>query len=99
MADLDLMDGKLDDLLISVAAINERCIARGQTIDGHGRTLYGDDGAGGLVAKQNEVNLHLKNMNGVAKDRKEWAKSIAAPVIAALLVSAIMAAIVIWKTH
>ena len=99
MADLETMDGKLDDILQNVATINQRCVDRLRILDGHGKTLYGNDGAGGLVARQNEVNLRLKNMNGVAKDRNDWARSIVAPVIAALLVSVIMAAIVIWKIH
>lgn len=99
MADLDVMDGKLDDILQNVATINQRCVDRLRILDGHGKTLYGEDGTGGLVAKQNEANLRLKNMNGVAKDRKDWAKSIIAPVIAALIISVVVCALFIWKTH
>lgn len=96
---LAAIDVKLDTVITSIATINQRCLDKGKTINGHGMTLYGPDGAGGIVVKQNEVNLRLKNMNGVNKDRKDWLKSIIAPVIAALLISVIFAAIVIWKTH
>ena len=93
------IDTKLDTLIENNATINQRCLDRGNTIDGYGKTLYGGDGAGGIVAKQNENTHRLDNMNDVSKDRKDWLKSIIAPVIAALLISAIMAAVVIWKTR
>jgi hypothetical protein len=74
MASLEEIDTKLDVIMKSVAKIEQRCVERGRIIDGHGKTLYGQNGRGGVVATVNKLN-------GVNKDRKEWIMKIGAAVI------------------
>ena len=106
MADLDKIqeivektDGKVSELCIGVAEINQRCLDRLRIMDGHTRTLYGDDGTAGVVARQNKVVEKLQNMNGVAKEKHEWSMRILAPVISQIIIAVILAIYVIWKTQ
>jgi len=90
MTTLEDIDLKLDTVITSIATINQRCIDRGRTIDGHGKTLYGNDGTGGVVAKVNTLNT-------ANKTRKEWAMQIVSPIISALIVAAIFGLFAMWK--
>ena len=73
-----------------IATINQRCVDRGKTIEGHQKTLYGGDGRGGIVATVNKLNNQDAN-------RKALLTKIIASVVSALLVSAILALFAIWK--
>lgn len=90
MATLEEMDGKLDTIITNIATINQRCVDRGRVLDGHGKTLYGENGLGGVVAK-------VTTLNGANTTRKEWAMRIISPIISAVLVAAIFGLFVMWK--
>lgn len=97
MATLEEMDGKLDMIITSIATIKQRCVDRGKTIDGHRKTLYGNDGTGGVVAKQSQVVQRLDCMNKVETTKKEWAMRIMGPIISGLIVAALLGLLVMWK--
>jgi hypothetical protein len=90
MASLEEMDGKLDRIITSVAKIEQRCIDRGVTIDGHRKTLYGNDGTGGVVAKVN-------TLNGINTTKEKWAMRIIGPIISALVIAALFGLFAMWK--
>ena len=89
---------KVDELCVGVGKINERCDARLKIIDGHTRTLYGQDGTGGIVSKQNSILGRLKNINNITADKKKWTKVIVAPIVVAIIVAIIIAAMTLWKS-
>lgn len=93
------MDGKLDTVLTGIATINQRCLDRGRTIDGHGKTLYGDNGTGGVVAKVNTLNSTVETEQKSNTTKNEWAMRIIGPIISALVVSAILGGLILWKLH
>ena len=94
---LNDMDGKLDSVLTGIATINQRCIDRGRAIDGHRKTLYGDNGTGGVVAKVNTLSSVAKTAKDINTTKKEWAMRILGPVISGLIVAAVLGLLVMWK--
>ena len=90
MASLEIMDGKLDKIIKSIATIEQRCVDRGRTMDGHRKTLYGENGLGGVVAKVN-------TLNGINTTKKEWAMKILGPIISAFVIAALFGLFAIWK--
>jgi hypothetical protein len=93
MATLEDIDGKLDMLITSIATIEQRCVDRGRVIDGHGKTLYGDDGMGGMVSRVNTLSAAKL----ADTTRKEWAMRIMGHVITALVVAAFLGLLIMWK--
>jgi len=77
-----------------IATINQRCKDCHKKIEGHQKTLYGENGTRGIVAR---INV----LSGESKDKKEWLMRIASPVIASLITGAILGLIGIWAvmTH
>ncbi len=90
MASLEIMDGKLDKIIESIATIEQRCVDRGKTIEGHRKTLYGNDGTAGVVAKVN-------TLNGINTTKQKWAMRIIGPIISALIIAALFGLLAIWK--
>ena len=106
MADLETIqrtvqdnNEKISELCQGIATITQRCIDRGAKIDGHRRTLYGENGTGGVVAKQNTIMQKINNMNNNNEDRKDLAKKILMRVVSDLLIVGILALLYMWKTQ
>ena len=83
--------GKVDKVNNSVVAIEERCVARGETIESLKKTLYGEDGASGLVAKQIVAKQVCKNMLKNKSRLHEWTLRIVPPVVVAVVLVIIFA--------
>lgn len=92
MATIDDVFKVCNTIQNDIATINQRCKDCQQKIEGHQKTLYGQDGTKGIVARINALN-------GASKDKREWIMRIASPVISGLIVAAIIAMLYLWKSH
>lgn len=99
MATIDEVHDICIEIKQEVAIINQRCVDRGKTIDGHGQTLYGENGTEGVVAKQNSVMQTLRDMAKSGAIAEQWRQRIVAPVITALIISTILGGLILWKLH
>jgi len=99
MATLDEVYEVCSSIKQEIATINQRCVDRGRAIDGHQKTLYGADGAGGVVAKQNKTIDRLDRMNGTASKKDEWLYRIISPVIVGVVLGIVYALVNLWKEH
>lgn len=83
----------------AIATINERCLNRGQTLDGHTRTLYGDNGAGGIVARVNTLNGDCINKKAANVQVKDFFLGVAQKLIVWGIISVVVFLLYSWKAQ
>lgn len=102
MVDLDTIhnlvkkiDVKVDKLCNWQGAVEERCQNRASSAAGMKRTVYGDNGRGGLVAD-------VKQLQDCKKETGKWRSfvmGVAKTVVSAVIIAIIMWFILMYKQH
>jgi hypothetical protein len=87
---LKRIDANIAALLQWQSKMDERCQNRLQILQGHQRTLYGDDGADGIVAQTNS------NSEFIGQARA-WQLKIFGGVMAAAIIAVGAAILSLWK--
>jgi hypothetical protein len=87
---LERIDANVAALLQWQAKMDERCSSRLQILQGHQRTLYGNDGLDGLVTQTNSNCDFIENA-------KAWQLKVFGGVVAAAIISVGAAILSLWK--
>ncbi len=88
---LCMVDENVNKLVAWQSCIEERCQNESKIVNGIKNTLYGDTGAGGIVAQSNaNTDARLKI--------ERWSLKIFGSIIVVAVLAVAAAALAIWKT-